>query len=317
MVELNAESHSPLSMEERTFRSYDQKQGEAYLKGRRDFHPCVYKTALNYHQSRGGQLGTLLDVGCGPGFAARGLASHFTHTIGIDASNGMINTARSLGGVTRTSEPIRFDVSTAEELGSNLSPPILDASVDLITASDAAHWFDPVQFWKAAARVLKPGGTVILWASGEIAAHTSMPNAVAVQSAMDKYVERDLMPYYTPGNLLSRNRYVDLLLPWTLDQPIPAFDQNSFVRKDWDVDDHFVIGEREIDMDTLEKMLATGSVQTRWYQAHPGIVGTEGDALKILRREIERLLQETGVEKGKEMFKRAVWGTMLSVKKKP
>jgi hypothetical protein len=53
------------------------------------------------------------------------------------------------------------------------------SSVDLITAATAvcifeheqsssltsiqAHWFDMPQFWKAAANLLKPGGTVAIW----------------------------------------------------------------------------------------------------------------------------------------------------------
>jgi ubiquinone/menaquinone biosynthesis C-methylase UbiE len=124
---------------EKTFSSYNQEQGKAYAQIRRDYHPDLYQTIINHHTSTGGELDTLLDVGCGPGTAARGLAPHFAHVIGLDPSEGMITTARSVGVVTSTSEPVRFEVSTAEELGGNLSPPVQDSSVDLITASNAAH----------------------------------------------------------------------------------------------------------------------------------------------------------------------------------
>src|SRR5271163_2465265 len=109
---------------EKTSRSYNQEQGKAYAQIRRDYHPSVYQTIINHHTSTGGQLDTLLDVGCGPGTAAHGLAPHFAHAIGLDPSEGMITTARSLGDVTSTSEPVRFEVSTAEELGEHLSPSI-------------------------------------------------------------------------------------------------------------------------------------------------------------------------------------------------
>lgn len=69
------------------------------------------------------------------------LAPRFTHAIGLDPSEAMIATARSFGGSSST-EPIRFDISTGEDLGSNLSPPVLDGTVDLITAATVAHWFD-------------------------------------------------------------------------------------------------------------------------------------------------------------------------------
>lgn len=301
---------------EKTFRSYDQEQGNAYAKARRDYHPSLYQTVLDRHTSTGGQLDTLVDVGCGPGLAARALAPSFAHVIGLDLSEGMLATARSMGGATATSEPVSFQLSSAEQLGRDLSPPIQDASVDLITAAKAAHWFDMSRFWQSAARVLKPGGTVALWTSGDIRAHPSMPNAAAIQTAIDIYLERDLMPYYEPGNRLSRNRYVDLPLPWTLELPVGEFNKGSLFRKDWGVGETFFMGETEVDFNMFEKIMATASPQTRWRQAHPELAGTDQDVLRILRREIERLLHEVGVEKGKEMIKGTVNGTLLVVKKK-
>jgi trans-aconitate 3-methyltransferase len=301
---------------EKTFSSYNHEQGKAYAENRRDYHSSVYQAIINHHTSTGGQLDTLLDIGCGPGTATQTLASHFAHVIGLDPSEGMISTARSLGGVTSTSEPIRYEISTAEELGKNLSPPIQDSSIDLITAANAAHWFDMSGFWPSAARVLKPGGSVALWTGGEGYIHPSMPNAAGIQAAMDKFLDQHLKPYYEPGNLLTRNRYVDLKLPWTLAQPIPELDKSTFFRKDWEIGEQFYVGEPEVDMDTMERVLATGSAVTRWRQAHPEDVGTERDVLRILRREIERLLHEAGVEKGKEKVKGAMRGVLLIVKKK-
>jgi ubiquinone/menaquinone biosynthesis C-methylase UbiE len=124
---------------EKTFRSFTKEQGANYAKNRRGYHPDLYKFIIDHHTSTGGQLNTLIDVGCGPGGAARALAPHFAHAIGLDPSEGMIENARGLAGTTSTSEPIRFEISTAEDLGWHLSPPIEDSSVDLIAASTAAH----------------------------------------------------------------------------------------------------------------------------------------------------------------------------------
>lgn len=301
---------------EKTFSSYNREQGNAYAKVRRDYHPSVYQSVLDRHTSTGGQFDTLIDVGCGPGLAARSLAPKFAHAIGLDPSEGMIATALSMGGVTAASEPVSFQRSSAEQMGSNLSPPIQDSSVDLITASNAAHWFDMDYFWPSAARVLKPGGTVALWTSGDIRAHPSMPNAAAIQAAIDQHQERHLIAYYEPGNRLTRNRYVDLPLPWTLAQPVPEFDEGSMFRKDWDGGEEFFMGETEVGLDMFEKMMTTSSPLTRWRQAHPELAGTDHDVLRILRKEIEGLLHEAGVEKGKEWLKGTVNGTLLVVKKK-
>lgn len=316
MADSTSDSIPTTFKQEKTFSSYNRKQGEAYAQARGDYSHDLYQAVMDHHVSTGGKLETLLDIGCGPGTATRGLAPHFLHAIGLDPAEGMISTARSLGGSTAASEPIRFEISTAQELGQHLSPPIAESSVDLITAATAAHWFDMSKFWPRAAHVLKPGGTVALWSTGEVRAHPSMPNAIAIQAAMDTHKEHYLKPFSEPGSLLTLNLYVGLLLPWELPEPVQEFDKASFFRKEWGENDQFIVGDTEGDMDTMEKVWGTASAVTRWRQAHPKDVGTERDVVRVLRREMERLLQEAGVEKGKEKVRGIISGVLLMVKKK-
>jgi trans-aconitate 3-methyltransferase len=306
---------------EKTFSAYTQDQGANYAQNRRGYHPNLYKTIIDHHTSTGGQLNTLLDVGCGPGTAARALAPQFAHAIGLDPSEGMISNARVLAGASSTSasEPIRFEISTAEDLGWHLSPPVEDSSVDLIVASTAAHWFDMARFWPRAARVLKPGGTVAFWTTGQVSMHPSLPNAAAIQAVMDDIRERELKPFIEPGNLLAENLYVDLPLPWTLALPVADFDEATFFRKEWgpgDSEEFYEGGGLTVDMDKTERVLSTASPVQRWREAHPDAVGTERDLVRVIRREIERLLHEAGVEKGKEEIKGSLKGVLLMVKKK-
>lgn len=302
---------------EKTFRSYNSDQGKFYAQNRRDYHPSVYQFVLDQHSSTGGELDLLLDVGCGPGMAARALAPNFAIVYGLDPSEGMIATARTLeGGITSTGEPIRFEISSAEELGATLNPPVQDGSVDLITASNAAHWFDMPSFWRRAARVLKPGGSVALWTSGRPSVDPSMPNAAKIQAAMDRFRSQQLEPYNTPGNVLAGDGYINLPLPWTMNPAAPEFDESSFVRKEWDPANPFHTDRLDVDLDGFEKMFSTGSAVTRWRQAHPDDVGTDRDILKMVRREVESLLHEAGVEPGKERLKGAGRGVVLIVKKK-
>lgn len=313
-------AHAPSSVKpfeaEKTFKAYNKAQGEAYARIRFDYHPYLYETVIKHHSSTGGQLENLVDLGCGPGNVTRALAPHFSRAFGLDPSEGMVDVARSLGGSTSTLDPIAFQTSTAEEIGANLSPPFEASSVDLITAGNAAHWFNMPAFWRRAAYVLKPGGSVAFWTSGHIRVHSSTPNAEALQEVMDEYQDRYLKPYFEPGNYTVRNGYADLQLPWDSPVPVAEFDKADFWRKDWDENEKFFVGDTSVDMDMLEKMIATGSPQTRWAQANPQDVGTDRDIVKILRKKVERLLHEAGVKEGEERLQGAVHGVLLIFKKK-
>jgi trans-aconitate 3-methyltransferase len=317
--------HQPApSSGEITFRSYTKEQGRVYAENRRGYSPDVYKTIIEYHTSNDSLLDTILDVGCGPGTSISVLAPHFAHAIGIDPSQGMISNAKSINVVSSTSKPIRFEVAAAEDLGSSLSPPIENDSVDLITASTAAHWFDMDRFWPRAAEILKPGGTVALWCVGAPRLSPSFPSHTALQTIVNWHGDV-LRDYYTPGNILAQDLYVNLPLPWTLAPPVKAFSKESFVRKEYrtenssDPEIPFMLGEdRGISLDMMELLLSTASPVTRWREAHPNTVGTEEDVVRILRRRVEKMLQESGVEKGneQEVLKANMTGVLLLVKKK-
>ncbi|KAI1204536.1 S-adenosyl-L-methionine-dependent methyltransferase [Annulohypoxylon truncatum] len=309
-------------MSEKTFKAYKHEQGTAYAQVRPVYDKDFYQFIVDSHTSTGGKLDIVLDVGSGPGVAARGLAPHFAHVIGIDASEGMISAARSIGGLTSISEPIRYEISGAEELGSNLDPPIPDAGVDLITAATAAHWFDMSRFWPRAAQVLKPGGSVALWSLSSVQILPATPNHEAIQAALENFRSQELRPYLERGNILARDLYVDLPLPWTLEHPVSDFDQSTFVRKEWKDEgpnsdpDPIGLGTQTVNLEQFEKRFETSSPVTRWREAHPDAVGTERDVVKLLSREVARLLHEAGVEKGKEQITGRVRSVLLMVKKK-
>lgn len=300
--------------QEKTFSNYNQAQGEAYANLRPKYHPNIYQMVIGHHTTTSGQLDILLDVGCGPGIATHTLASQFSHVLGLDPSTGMIATARAHSEEKPTTN-VRFEVSTAEDLGSSLSPPIQDSSVDLIISANAAHWFNIAAFWTAAARVLKPSGTVAIWAPCGPAIHPSTPNALAIQAAIEKIQEEHLTPFYEPGNILTQNRYAGFPLPWDMDEPVAAFDKESFFRREWAVDEGFFDREPILSLDQVEKMMGVGSPVTRWREANPDAVGTERDIVRMCRRAVEKLLHEAGVEEGKEVIRGGSMGVLLMVKK--
>ncbi|KUI52970.1 hypothetical protein VP1G_00427 [Cytospora mali] len=302
---------------EKTFRSFNSDQGKNYAQTRMKYSQALYQEIISHHTTTGGKRDTVLDLGCGPGTATFALSQFFNEAIGLDPSDGMISTARSLLATEQPKPNVKFEVSTAEDIDPSLIP---DCSVDLITAATCAHWFDMPRFWPTAARVLRPGGTVAMWCSNASYIHHSVPNSAAINAAVDKIKEEELRPFFEPGNLLTRNLYSTLGLPWTVDPPVPSFDESALFRKEWGIEgnDESFYEKKQIilDMDTAEKILGTFSPVSRWREAHPEAVGTEKDVVKRMRREIERLLHEAGVETGKEFVRGGEAGVLLMVKKR-
>lgn len=74
----------------------------------------------------------------------------------------MIGFDPSLGQLTQTinSQNCEFRKGSAEKI------EVEDHSVSLLTAAQAAHWFNFSQFYPEAKRVLKKGGVLAIWGYG-------------------------------------------------------------------------------------------------------------------------------------------------------
>lgn len=158
-----------------------------------------------------------------------------------------------------------------------------------------------------------------MWCSNASNIHHSTPNADAINTILRKIEDDELVPFFEPGNLLTRDLYLRIGLPWTVDPPVPEFDEGALFRKEWGTegneDSFFEQKQVILDLDTMEKLLGTSSPVTRWREAHPEAVGTEKDVMRRIRREIERLLHGAGVEQGKEFVRGSVQGVLLMFKR--
>uniref|UniRef100_A0A8C5R3C2 Methyltransferase type 11 domain-containing protein n=1 Tax=Leptobrachium leishanense TaxID=445787 RepID=A0A8C5R3C2_9ANUR len=92
--------------------------------------------------------GFAVDVGCGTGQSTRILVPYFEKILGTDISPAQIDEAEKADDFPN----LTYSACPAEEL------PVDDASVDLVTACAAVHWFDTEKFLKEVDRILKPRG---------------------------------------------------------------------------------------------------------------------------------------------------------------
>lgn len=152
------------------------------------------------------------DVGCGNGQASTALAAHFDRVIATDVSPQQIAEAAQHPKVT-------YAVSGEG------SCPRPDASVDIVTVAQAAHWFDIPLFFDECRRVLKPGGIVAIWGYGL----TKFATEIDVE--VQKFYTDVVGPFWPSGREHLDNEYRSLALPITPITPPPFA-----MRVVWDLD---------------------------------------------------------------------------------
>ena len=134
---------------------------------------------------------TVLDVGCGPGHLTRRLVTRSLDATGVDLDPAMIERA-----VARGDAAGRYIVADAASL------PFEDASFDLVVSTlSMHHWSDAHAGLAEMARVLRPGGRILIWDLGRGAPlHAHAPDPLdAMQGAPMTIVSAG--PWRWPGRL--------------------------------------------------------------------------------------------------------------------
>ncbi|MFY2556211.1 class I SAM-dependent methyltransferase [Corallococcus terminator] len=151
------------------------RTSEDYSKHRRGFPDAFFTRLVRENVLRHGLRA--VDVGSGTGTVARGLARHGCSVTALDVSASMLAAGRQLASEAGLSIDSREAPAESTGLPSD--------SFDLVTAGQCWHWFDRPAAAREAARLLVPGGKLVI-------AHldwTSMPGNVveATEALMDAF----------------------------------------------------------------------------------------------------------------------------------
>lgn len=153
-----------------------------------------------------------LDVGCGSGQFSTLLARHFRQVTATDANAEPLTAADA-------HEHIEYRQETAEAM------TLPDASVDLVVACQAAHWFDLERFYDEARRVARDGAVIALVSYG-------IPLIDgAANRAFDSFYHGPLHAYWPAARRHVESGYRTLDFPFAED----ALTDRSFsIERHWD-----------------------------------------------------------------------------------
>lgn len=168
-----------------------EQDGEAYAR----FRPDYPDQLAEFLASVAPDLHLAVDVGCGTGQLTNRLTRYFDEVVGLDSSSDQIAN-------TVSAEGIRYQCAPAEKL------PLPGNSVSLVTAAQAAHWFNLRCFYRNVRRVTKSDGVLALISYG----------LLTLEPKLDKrfrqFYWQEIGPYWPPERKLVDKGYAGIDFPF-------------------------------------------------------------------------------------------------------
>ncbi|MCD2517642.1 methyltransferase domain-containing protein [Massilia sp. G4R7] len=181
--------------------------GQAYAR----FRPEYPRQLAAFLASVAPERRLAVDVGCGNGQLTRLLAPYFDQVVGLDPSADQIAHAVPQDGV-------EYRCAPAECL------PLPDGGANLITAAQAAHWFDLPAFYAEARRIAAPGAILALISYGV------MRLEPALDARFHAFYRDEIGPFWPAERKLVDSGYA------TIDFPFEELEQPALeIRLAWDL----------------------------------------------------------------------------------
>ncbi len=189
------------------FKDHFSRQAAAYSRFRPDYPAAL----IDFLAERSPGRTLAIDCATGSGQAALALARHFDKVLAVDGSPTQLRSAA-------THPRVHYVAGLAEQL------PVPGGCAGLITAAQAAHWFDFVRFHSECRRVLVPGGVIAAWT------YEMFRVDAVVDAVIGHFYEDVVGRYWPPERRYVEAGYRTLPFPWR-EQPVPRFE----LRTDWDL----------------------------------------------------------------------------------
>lgn len=186
-------------------RNWFDTGGKAYARYRPDYPDALAR----FLADAAPDTRLALDVGCGSGQFTRQLGDHFDAVIGSDPSADQIAHALPHPNV-------RYSVGPAERLDADQD------SAGLITAAQAAHWFDLPRFYAEVRRVAAPGAVIALVSYGVVRLDPDL------DARFQRFYAEEIGPYWPPERRLVDTGYAGIDFPF---RTLPTPDLH--IERDW------------------------------------------------------------------------------------
>jgi SAM-dependent methyltransferase len=172
-------------------RNWFDQGGRAYAR----FRPEYPRELSAFLASKAPDHRLAVDIGCGNGQLTQLLAPYFSRVLGLDPSADQVANAMP-------NERIDYRCAPAEQI------PLPDASASLITAAQAAHWFDLPAFFREVRRIAMPGAILALISYGVLNLEPSL------DERFQTFYWDEIGPYWPPERKLVDTGYATIEFPF-------------------------------------------------------------------------------------------------------